>query len=720
MPHFLKNYIVVFCMATCCSMAWASTAEIEEIVVTATKRTQSLQDVAGSISALEDTQIKLRGVANTEDLIAYVPGANFTKGAGNTFVSIRGVGVSLGQGFADPSVATHIDGVFLARTNMGSLQMIDLERAEVLRGPQGTLYGRNATGGVINFITKKPTEEFEGSFSVGAGSWDKVTADGYISGPITDKLLGRLSASYSDHDGYYDTVAPRSGHIADERHESFRAMLRYLPTENLTIDLSVSYEEEEYHDISQVVDLDVFALISLFFPPEFTTDEPFTSTQQEPYPHSEKESSMASLIANWDISDDLTFKSITAYVDHENPGINDADGYLGESLTVGSLEYPRFDKVNTFSQEFNLIGTSLDDKLDWTLGFFYFTENHKPRTTAFIPIFDVEIDQFYSADSEAMAAFVDLTYHVTDNFRINAGLRESRDERDFQQRYTLNFTTNPFEVCGPTSPIADGKSSFDWDSTSPKLRFEWDAGENHLLYAQWQEGFKTGGINIGECGDTYEPEEISAYEVGFKSTLLDGAMTLNGSYYIYDYENHQAQLFPGGPTLALVVNLAGADIQGFDLELVWHASENFRIDGSVAHNDNEISETTFTTNPATGVVEDLKGNAVPHAPEWTAAVGANLFIDTDAGNFTARAEVRYSDEVQHGLFDSPNELADEYTVGNIYLSYSSPSAAYEVRAFVRNVTDKEYLEDVGVSSLLGMRGSYARPRHFGVELRYNF
>ncbi|MDE2725065.1 MAG: TonB-dependent receptor, partial [Gemmatimonadota bacterium] len=693
MPHFLKNYIVVFCMATCCSMAWASTAEIEEIVVTATKRTQSLQDLAGSISALDDAQIKLRGVANTEDLIAYVPGANFTKGAGNTFVSIRGVGVSLGQGFADPSVATHIDGVFLARTNMGSLQMIDLERAEVLRGPQGTLYGRNATGGVINFISKKPTEEFEGSFSVGAGSWDKVTADGYISGPITDKLLGRLSASYSDHDGYYDTVAPRSGHIADERHESFRAMLRYLPTENLTIDLSVSYEEEEYHDISQVVDLDVFALISLFFPPEFTTDEPFTSTQQEPYPHSEKESSMASLIANWDISDDLTFKSITAYVDHENPGINDADGYLGESLTVGSLEYPRFDKVNTFSQEFNLIGTSLDDKLDWTLGFFYFTENHKPRTTAFIPIFDVEIDQFYSADSEAMAAFVDLTYHVTDNFRINAGLRESRDERDFQQRYTLNFTTNPFELCGPTSPIADGKSSFDWDSTSPKLRFEWDAGENHLLYAQWQEGFKTGGINIGECGDTYEPEEISAYEVGFKSTLLDGAMTLNGSYYIYDYENHQAQLFPGGPTLALVVNLAGADIQGFDLELVWHASENFRIDGSVAHNDNEISETTFTTNPATGVVEDLKGNAVPHAPEWTAAVGANLFIDTDAGNFTARAEVRYSDEVQHGLFDSPNELADEYTVGNIYLSYSSPSAAYEARAFVRNVTDKEYLED---------------------------
>ena len=724
MSHFLKSHIVIFCMATCCSMAWASTAEIEEIVVTATKRAQSLQDVAGSISALDDAQIRFRGVANAEDLVQYVPGANFNKGAGNTFISIRGVGLSLGQGFADPSVATHIDGVFLARTNMGSLQMIDLERAEVLRGPQGTLYGRNATGGVINFISKKPTHEFEGSFSVGAGNWDKVTANGYISGPITDKLLGRLSASYSDHDGFYDTVAPRSGEIADERHESFRAMLRYLPTENLTIDLSVSHEEEEYHDISQVVDLDVFALISLFLPPEASTDEPFTSTQQEPYPHSEKESTMASLIANWDISDDLTLKSITAYVDHENPGINDADGYLGEWLTVGSPEFPRFDKVNTFSQEFNLIGTSLDDKLDWTVGFFYFTEDHKPRTTAFIPLFGVTLDQFYQADSEAMAAFVDLTYHLTDNFRVNAGLRQSRDERDFQHRLTNNFDApdpaNRIYLCGPDSPLDDGKSSFVWDSTSPKLRFEWDASEKLLLYVQWQEGFKTGGINLGQCGDTYEPEEVTAYEVGFKSTLLDGAMTLNGSYYNYDYKNHQAQLFPGGPTLALVVNLPGADIQGLDLELAWNATENLRIDGSVAYNDNEISESGLTTNPATGGVEDLKGNAVPHAPEWTAALGANLFIDTDAGNFTARAEVRYSDEVQHGLFDNPNEIADEYTVGNIYLSYSSPSAAYEARAFVRNVTDEEYLEDVGVSSLLGARGTYARPRHYGVELRYNF
>ena len=200
MPHFLKNYIVTFCMATCCSMASASTAVIEEIVVTATKRAQSLQDVAGSISALDETQIKLRGVATAEDVIQQVPGMAYRQIGGHHFVYIRGVGVSVAAGYGDPSVATHVDGVFLSRMSMGSLQMIDLDRVEVLRGPQGTLYGRNSTGGVINFISKKPTEEIEGSFSVGAGSWDKVTANGYISGPITDKLLGRLSASYSDHE----------------------------------------------------------------------------------------------------------------------------------------------------------------------------------------------------------------------------------------------------------------------------------------------------------------------------------------------------------------------------------------------------------------------------------------------------------------------------------------------------------------------------------------
>ena len=567
MPHFLRSHIVIFCMATCCSMAWASTAEIEEIVVTATKRTQSLQDVAGSISALDDAQIRLRGVSTTEDLIQHVPGMHFFRQGGNQFISIRGIGLSLPQGFADPSVATHVDGVFLSRTNMGSLQMIDLERVEVLRGPQGTLYGRNSTGGVINFITKKPTEEFEGSLSAGAGSWDKVTADGYISGPITDKLLGRLSASYSDHDGYYDTVSPRSGDLAEERHESFRAMLRYLPTDNLTIDLSVSHEREEYQIIQQPVDPNIFALITLFLPPGAVTSyEPHTSSAQAPFPHAEKESTMASLIANWDVSDDLAFRSITAYVDHERgPDWTDAGGYTVPLLPVGTPEHPRTTETDTFSQEFNLIGTSLDDKLDWTVGFFYHTENHKPRLAAFIPAFALAIDQSYHEDIEAMAAFVDVTYHLTDNFRVNAGLRQSRDEKDFQHRLTNNFTaadpTDRIYLCGPNSATNDGKHSFEWDTTSPKLRFEWDASENHLLYVQWQEGFKPGGINVGQCNDIYQPEEITSYEVGFKSTLLNGVMTLNGGFYNYDYKNHQAQIFPPGQAVNEVVNLPAADVR---------------------------------------------------------------------------------------------------------------------------------------------------------------
>ena len=722
MPHFLKNYIVIFCMATCCSMAWASTAEIEEIVVTATKRTQSLQDLAGSISALDDAQIRLRGVSTTEDLIQNIPGMTFQRRAGNNFINIRGIGLSLPQGFADPSVGTHVDGVYLSRTSMGSLQMIDLERVEVLRGPQGTLYGRNSTGGIINFISKKPSEEFEGSLSVGAGSWDKVTADGHISGPITDKLFARLSATYSDHNGYYDTVAPRSGKLADESHESFRAMLRYLPTENLTIDLSVSHEQEEYHQIGQRIDLDnVPGAIVFLGPTGITTDEPFTVAQQEPFPHAEKETTMASLTASWDVSDDLVFKSITAYVYHERLDWNNSAGYTVPHLTIGTPEIPRFDDSEAISQEFNLIGTSLDNRLDWTVGLYYFTEDYKPRTPAFVPIFAVEIDQRYHEEVEAMAAFVDLTYHLTDNFRVNAGVRQSRDEKDFQQTVNIGITdpTTAFSLCGPNSFLDDGKESFTWNSTSPKVRLEWDASENHLLYVQWQEGFKTGGVNVGACGDTYEPEEITAYEAGFKSTLLDGAMTLNGSFYIYDYKNHQAQIFPSALTND-VVNLSAADVQGLEVELVWNATENSRIDASVTYNDSEISKSVLSANPLTGQIGDLKGNPLPYVADMTFAIGANLFFDTDVGNFTARAEFRYSDEVQWSIFDNEPELADDYTVGNIYLSYLSPSEAYEARAFVRNVTDELYVESLSISSLLGLNGQYARPRHFGVELRYNF
>ena len=727
MPHFLKNYIVIFCMATCCSMAWASTAEIEEIVVTATKRAQSLQDVAGSISALDESQIKLRGVTSTEDLVQNIPGLTFQRRAGNNFINIRGVGLSLPQGFADPSIGTHVDGVYLSRTSMGSLQMIDLERAEVLRGPQGTLYGRNSTGGVINFISKKPTEEFEGSFSVGAGSWDRVTADGYIAGPLTDKLLGRLSVTYSDHDGYYDTVAPRSGKLADEHHVSFRAMLRYLPTENLTIDLSVSHEKEEFHQIFQNLDLDNWpGTIVVFVPPgAMTTDEPLTSSQQEPYPANDKETTMASLTANWDVSDDLTFKSITAYIDHERVGWGNSAPYTPVPeplLAIGRPDIPRVDESKFFSQEFNLIGTSLDDKLDWTVGLYYLTEDFEPFLPAFIPIFAIDIAQSYQEDVEAMAVFVDLTYQLADNFRVNAGIRQSRDEKDFEHTLIFGFTdpATAFIACGPNSFVDDGKHSFKWDSTSPKLRFEWDASENHLLYVQWQEGFKTGGLNQGQCGDTFEPEEITAYEAGFKSTLLDGAMTFNGSFYRYDYKNHQAQIFPGGLTNE-VVNLSNADVQGAEVELVWGATENLRIDGSVAFNDSEITSSVLSGNPATGgAIEDLKGNPLPFVPDMTFAIGANLFVDTDVGIFTARAEVKYIDEIQWSIFNNEAESTDDYTVGNIYLSYLSPSEAYEARAYVRNVTDEEYFESRAISGLNGLKGQYARPRHYGVELRYNF
>ena len=724
MPHFLKRNIVIFCMAMCCSMAWASTAEIEEIVVTATKRAQSLQDVAGSISALDETQIKLRGVATAEDLIQQVPGMAYRKIGGHHFVYIRGVGVSVAAGYGDPSAATHVDGVYLSRMSMGNLQMIDLERVEVLRGPQGTLYGRNSTGGVINFISKKPTEEFEGSFSVGGGSWGRVMADGYISGPITDKLLGRLSASYSDHDGFVDTVAPRTGKLSDERHESFRAMLRYLPTENLTIDLSVSHEKEEFHTLSQTIDVDVPALFDLFLNPQgfFRTDEPHNSTQQEPNPFGEIKTTIASLTANWDISDNLTFKSITGYVDHERgPTWFDGSPYPHpiSQIGIGSPEFPRFSPAETFSQEFNLIGTSLDDKLDWTVGLYYHTEEYVSHVPVFIPLFATVLEQGALEEIDAIAAFFDVTYHVTDNFRVNAGLRQSRDEKDFQRRLTVNFTdpdpANHIDVCA-----ANPEESFEWDTTSPKLRFEWDASENLLLYVQWQEGFKPGGINIGACDDTYDPEEITSYEVGFKSTLLDGAMTLNGGFYSYDYKNHQAVLFPESNPSGEVINLAGADVEGFELELAWNATENFRIDSSVAYNSAEVSKSVLSTHPLTGITEDLKGNQVPFVPDRTFALGANLFFDTDAGNFTARAEVKYTDEIQFGLFDIPEELADDYTVGNIYLSYSSPSAAYEVRAFVKNVTDEEYLDQLDISTIVGLRGRYARPRHYGVQLRYNF
>ena len=278
-------------------------------------------------------------------------------------------------------------------------------------------------------------------------------------------------------------------------------------------------------------------------------------------------------------------------------------------------------------------------------------------------------------------------------------------------------------ACG--SVLGNGESDQDWDSTSPKLRFEWDAGDNFLVYAQWQEGFKGGGVNDGECDDRFDPEEITSYEVGFKSTLLDGTMILNGAVFVYDYEDLQVATLNEQGTSSIIVNIPGIDVLGGELELLWNVSDVVSTDIAVAISNGETSETLIVGDTRRQVegqpfILDIDGNPMPRNPEFTASLGVNLDFETDIGGLSFRGEIYHSDETQFRMFDNDADTGDSYTVANLYATLTTLDDKFTVRGYVKNVTDEEYLYNILHSSAAGGGGRWAPPRHWGMEATYRF
>ena len=774
MKTFNRNLVAAVVASAFSSSAYSQGAVLEEVLVTANKRTESLQDVAGSITAFSESQIEDRGIARVEDIFQSVPGLSFSDHAGNNLITIRSIGLQVDTGVAEPGVATHVDGVFQPRTSMGSLDIVDLERVEVLRGPQGTLYGRNATGGVINMITIKPSEEFAAGVTLGGGDVGMLKANGYVNGSLIDgTLMGRVSAWYYEDDGFYDNPGDGEGDLGASEQQGVRGALRWLPSDDLLIDLSASYQEEEYDPIQQLLDLDqpsLFGILGLTSGPDvLQSDDEHTWVQMEGYPEGNKETTSLSMIVEWNINDSMRLKSITGYIDHsQGDDWYHADGTNLQLITIGTPEVPRYADSEAFSQELNLSGVAFDDRLDWVLGLYYFDEDFD----AYIPagfggqaqfIFGTDFapgllferaDQFIEEDTESYAAFANFTYSLTDTFRVNVGVRYSDDEKDIDQ-FVSSVVTNPlpfdvpifggqaFVPANSTVPITacdgadggplNGRNELSWDETSPKVRFEWDATDDVMLYAQWQEGFKSGGVNLSSCDDDFEPEEITSWEAGLKSTWLEGAMTLNIGAYFYEYDDLQVLTFDETGTSALVENVPESEIFGAEVEWAWAASELISLDATFSYADSEITESdlvfdsvTLLNNLVMGIADptqalvDPTGNQLPRSPEYSASGGINLDFDTEYGRIGLRGEVYWQDDTQFRMFENPEDEAESFTVGNIYANYTLPSERLTFRAFVKNVSDEEYLYQIIHAVPSGKQGYYAPTRHWGVEATYLF
>lgn len=699
-------------------------AQIEELIVTAQKREEGIQNIPMGVTAATGDMLEERGFQDPRDLVNITPNMVAWTTRGETSIAIRGVGLNvLG---ASPAVAMHIDGVYQPRASMADLAQIDVERVEVLRGPQGTLYGRNANGGVVNYITRTGGDEFGGYLRGSYGNYDEYRVTGAVDVPVSDRLRARVSGSVWERgEGFVENVIPGQQDLDKGSSMFARVNLNADFTDNLTGQLSATFAESDGPINFFQSELPV---ITPFSQPLLS--DPGLNIPQEPYktaandPHSaDREYTSLSATFDWHLNDALSIKSITAYQRFDDFYQNDGDA---TNFSIAPLER-QSNLSKTFTQELNLnfeIG-----RISGVVGGFYMSDDLEGDLTfrftngifPFAPGGGVS-NSWPEYKTDVLAFFGDVTFDVTDRLNLFVGARWSEDEQEVTQfNQDLSFLLPPGN--GGDVITCDDTSDFNSSSFTPRAGFQFDVSETSNIYASYSKGFKIGGLNYRTgCNDTYDSETLNSYEIGTKNSLLDGRLILNATAFYYDYEDLQVEQLLG--FAFFFANAPEAEVLGVELESIFQPSAQLSINANISFQNSEFTEFSNldAINQAAGL-QDLSGNPIPNAPEVTANIGASYVSDPVilGGSLTFRGDVNYWSRRQFREFDVQADSQEGYTLLSGSVTWNSPEDNFAIRVYGRNLTDEVYKTWLATSSLVNSRiFAYGAPRQFGVEFSADF
>ena len=721
----LRTFVSVLTLASATTFSGVAWAEFGEMVVSSQKRDELLQDVSASITALDSGQLEFRGVSSTLDLVQYIPNLVYSEQTGAALVSIRGVGLGVDTAAAEPGVAMHVDGVYQPRATTSLLNSADLAQMEVLRGPQGTLYGRNATGGVINFISNKPTEEFEGEATLSMGNFGRYGGKVTLSGPlIEDKLLGRLLLIGEERDGYIENtfLGKDEGERSDR---AARASFTWLASEDLTVDLSLHYQNTETAPSSVAITpptaLDEGIALSMS-PPGTVLIANTTDFQisEEIIGEGEIENWGGTLVVNWDLGG-VNVKSTTGYIESSVDFFGGADGL---SLPLVTLD--RMDKSTSISQEVIVSGSF--GKVDWLVGG-YFSDEDYNVIFDFPNLLLTGLDFKFQGieDIRSIAGFADATVSLTEELRVFGGVRVSGDKKSISQtEHVLAGGVAIADQCPLFAVPTVLKFKKKWTSVTPRGGIEYDFTDKVMGYAQYQQGFKAGGFNFaGACGNGFKPEKITSYEAGFKTSFADDRVTVNASAFFYDYKN--LQVFSNLATATIVTNAPKSEVKGVEVEVFAEPVENFQINLAATYLDTEYkvySEDNIITGGI--LLEDLSGNKLNRAPKYTISAGIQNTWPIQSGllsDFTLRGEVYHTDDVHYRSFNAPEDTQKAYTLFNLFAEVTTVDEHVKIRGYAKNLTDEGYFIQIQAGGMYvdGYRkGQYGNPRTYGFEAVFSY
>jgi outer membrane receptor protein involved in Fe transport len=732
-----------------------SQTALEEVVVTAQRREQSLQDVGISVTAISGRSMRDFGFNNVLDVIAKVPGVDSYSpyGTGTSAnIVIRGVGLNdFGEGHEAP-IATYVDEFYLVGVPAVDFPLFDLDRVEFLRGPQGTLFGRNATGGLAHFVTAKPTRELTGYASLRAGRFSDIKAEAALGGPISDNMAGRLSVLSHHSDGYVENLNPDLDDGAEAGNDAIRAQLLFEPGNDWRILLKGEYFEiDTVHSYYEQIPLGFDPASGLASLDPDGTD--FAGYNERNFGASDRNVTLTSdrqemeqdgltLLARIDKNiGDLTATSITGYLDLDRKLVEDCDA---SPNVICAADFPY--QSDWFSQELRLAKTG--GELQWTTGLYYLNQDAENQPSAFfnVPLdgptavdpdtglyngglFPIALSGNWEQETDSYAVFGQFEYTFATDWNLIAGLRWTHDEKDFVDRDNASLRSCPgFPIPSNCFLPPDGPGipnpyvgDYEDDLFSWRLQLDYQATDELMLFASISQGTKAGGFNNGflsaaAASDTslipYEDETNIAYEIGTKSTWLEGRLRVNAGLFYYNYSDFQTFNWVG--IGGLIVN-SDATAFGGELEMDAIVTDNLSVQFGLSYLDTEIEN---VTGPAPDFTADRE---MANAPETTAN-GAVIYNVPLSGNnsLSLQWDFNYIDERFANNFNDPASKLDSYFKHNALVTFGI-GENWELQGFVRNISDEEHEVRMFVFADLGYgQFMYAQPRTYGASLTYSF
>ena len=712
----------------------AAAQQLEKVVVTAQKREQSLQDVPISVSVTTGERLDEFSIGGLEELSASIPNVTIAENATQDSVTIRGIGSGANQGF-EQSVGTFIDGVYFGRGRSSRSPFLDVQRVEVLKGPQGVLFGKNTIAGALNITTRKPTDEFEGSLEAQYFEGDdSYGVTGIASGPLTERIAGRAVLKYSDASGFMDNRA--TGDDDPEIKETLvRLALAYDASDRLRLDLK---GEMSSYDVDgrqiQMLEGGPFREMFEAVDPNYEQKLDYKRSTNNPvfgrdYDNTDAGNVTATVRYDFDA---FSLVSITAYTGYEYD--NNIPASWVANLDTAAKRYD--EEHSQFSQEFRLESAG-GDAFDYILGVFYQTEE-----IDHVQYFDFDTAQAIAdgfplppfvgrqtfdleQDTDSYAAFGQLTWHVTDRLHATAGLRYTKDEKDLDYSQQTSGAL-PF----PSYTLSDSRSDSD---VTPSFNVLYDLWEDGMVYASYSEGFKSGGFDF-ESGDQFDEETVEAWEAGVKSRLADGSVELNAAVFRSEFSDLQVAAWNG--TAFVTSNAAEAITQGIEIDGRWQISQRWLLSGAVAYLDAEYDsfpaavctagqQTQWaidTGQSPASCSQDLSGKDLQFSPEWSGSVSLEYRRDLSGDlRFTGILGVDFTDDYYSALDLEPLSLQDAYAKLNARLQLASYSG-WSVALVGKNLTDEE--TSTWINDVPFFRGSMFATidprRSIGIQAKYEF